>query len=121
MSFRHNFRDDLHTLIAPYGGSNFYSAIMICPAFKGTLPVNQAISLKVNQIPLYMPATVFPYLGGVSYGYNGYRLSAADKSQFAQNILELGLGGILSNPNSPPKSIKSVARPADMTMAVIRC
>jgi prepilin-type N-terminal cleavage/methylation domain-containing protein len=105
-----------YTLIAPYGGSNFYSAIMICPTFKGTLPVDQAISVKVNQIPLYKPATVFPYLGGVSYGYNGYGLGAADKSQIAQNCPDLGLGGILSNPSSPPKSIKSVARPGDMIM-----
>lgn len=98
------------TSIASYYNSNY--ALMQCPTFKGTRPANEALTFTFFP-PGYLPPvdpTIPGQVVGVSYGYNGYGISAADQWNWGpRGCLGLGvLGG------SSRVKVYSVANPSDM-------
>lgn len=91
------------TSIATYYNSDY--ALMSCPTFKGSRPANQALSF--SKLPGFPPGYLPPVdltipgqVVGVSYGYNGFGVCAADKWMWNAT---LGLGPIAMGTPSPAR------------------
>lgn len=102
------------TSVASYYNSNY--AIMQCPTFKGSRPANEALYFGFSAVGYLPPVdvTIPGQVVGVSYGYNGYGISAADQSNWGARGC-LGLGPISLSPPFPTRTkTYSLARPDDM-------
>jgi len=102
-----------YKVVSPYFGGK--GGVLQCPNFKGELPADQAIYFSFFNAATFTVVTP-PGIGGVSYGYNGYGLGAANQSWIVPtDIPQLGMGiSLTAFGGTPPPPVKSVANPADM-------
>ena len=98
-----------YAALVSYYANNY--AILQCPSFKGDLPTLQAIYINYFGIPTFQTT---PGIGGVSYGYNGYGLGAANQPwPPSPSLRALGMG--ISVPiGSNPQPVKTVTNPSGM-------
>lgn len=97
----------------PYFSKNY--SIAICPNLNGIIaPENAIYFFNDRENVGFNPNKNPPYLRGLSYGYNGFGLGAADSAQnLGTGWPVLGLGGIPS-PKAVVLPIKTVVSPSDM-------
>ncbi len=100
-----------YTAIAPNYAYNY--SVMVCPTFKGIVPLANAIYFMAGSGMAGVGTLTDGRNTGVSYGYNGYGLGAADKVYPPNNWRVLGLGGVCLS-SEHPIPIKSAAFPSDM-------
>lgn len=104
------------TSIATFYNSNF--ALMQCPTFKGSRSATEALSFSITP-PGYRPPvdlTIPNQVIGVSYGYNGYGISAADQWTWGSRGC-LGLGQLaVSEPFPPRVKGYSLVNPANLVV-----
>ena len=100
-----------HLLLAPYFGSNY--AIESCPNLSGIIAPDKALMLWPGFVGIAVNPNP-PYLRGLSYGYNGFGLGAADRAQaLGTGWPLLGLGGIVMG-TTVPMPTRTVVCPSDM-------
>jgi prepilin-type N-terminal cleavage/methylation domain-containing protein/prepilin-type processing-associated H-X9-DG protein len=102
------------TKVASYYSYNYET--MKCPTFKGIFEPTKAIWFAPGGfIGAYQP-TDMSVIGGVSYGYNGYGLGAADR-RFPFQWEYLGLGALVTVGQRIGGAMAyNVVSPADMIM-----
>ena len=110
-SVDNNAKMPWHLALAPYFGNNY--AIEICPNLSGIIAPDQALLLWPGFVGFAVNPNP-PYLRGLSYGYNGFGLGAADRAQNIGTGWPLfGLGGIVMG-SPAPMPTKTVVCPSDM-------
>jgi prepilin-type N-terminal cleavage/methylation domain-containing protein/prepilin-type processing-associated H-X9-DG protein len=102
-----NTSNTWYMAIAP----NFGKQLMNCPSFKGEWPLTNAIVWLMGNAYLRGPSST-AHIAGVSYGYNGYGISSANRTSFTTM---LGLGfQVMKGQSIPAVRATTLPAPADM-------
>ena len=88
--------------------------IMTCPTFKGEWGPDKATKFLSGGFFYYTPPSEAGRIAGLSYGYNGYGISAANRTHWG-GLPRLGLGSVHTvGPPPPPVRGYSILNPQNM-------
>lgn len=98
--------------VAEYYGTNY--ALMVCPTFKGVIPLENTINLNMTFFVAYNEPSDTNLVGGMSYGYNGYGIGSANRWLPTQwRYLGLGIL-VMAGDVWPPVKPYAIAKPSEM-------